>query len=130
MCVCVCVYKIMGSNIFVPKIRDPPYNCRRHTCDVKRGPYQRPQTLCSQTSTRMAVTAEALLRTRARSCGICGGLSRSATGLSTSVSVPSLSFRHYLMLVFILILFIIIRTSGRRVGTFKQRISVADVEAY
>jgi hypothetical protein len=102
--------------------------CR--TCDMKRGPYQHLQTLYSQASTHRAVTAEAFVRSRAREGGICGGLCRYATGLSTSATVPSLSFRHYFILIFILILFIIIRTSGRRVGTFKQRISVADVEAY
>jgi len=57
-------------------------------------------------------------------------LSRFAIGLSMSDSVPPLSFRHFFILIIVLILFFIIRTSGRKVGTLKERISIAVIEAY
>jgi len=124
------VYKMRGSKFFVSKIRDHLHRCGRQTCEAKRGPYRHPQTLCSQSSIGRAVTTEAFIRSQVRACGICGGLNPSATGLSTSASVPPLSFRHFFILIFVLILSFIIRTSGREVWTLKQRISIAVIEAY
>jgi hypothetical protein len=136
----ICMYRKSGVQNFVPKIRDLQYKCRRHTRDVNCGPYQHSHTHTHARTHTHTHTVQPGVHSQRRYpwslLSIPGQgmwnlwLSRSAPGSSTSASVQSLSFRHYFMLIFILILFVIIRTSGRRVGNFRQRIAGAVVEAY